>query len=102
MRIGIGPRPAGDTVTFVLDKIGRNAERIVAESLEDAADATELILRGEHQVAQERFNKKSPQDDGDNREKTDDLDSPKVMTGTVQCSADASVQSAEGDEGEPC
>jgi len=102
VRIGIGPRPAGDTVAFVLDKIGRSAERIVAEVLEDAADATELILRGEHQVAQERFNKKGPLDDGETREKTEDRNIPEAMTGVVQCSADASGQIAEGDEGESC
>ncbi len=58
VRVGIGPRPAGDIVDFVLDKIGRSKEPQVFNALEDAIEATELILRGEHQVAQERFNKK--------------------------------------------
>ncbi len=85
VRIGIGPRPAGDVVAFVLDKIGRDDARDVAQSLEDAADATEMILRGESQAAQERFNKKrSPE------------------TEVTRESADAAAQSAERDKGEPC
>lgn len=96
VRIGIGPRPAGDIVAFVLDKIGRREEQDVARSLEDAADATELILRGEHQVAQERFNRRSSPDVDEPQEKS------KTAGAMAQASVDADGQGSEGDDREPC
>ncbi len=96
VRIGIGPRPAGDVVAFVLDKIGRGEERDVARSLEDAADATELILRGEHQVAQERFNKKGVSD------LDEDQTNSRTTGSAVQALAGAGGQGTEEDKGKPC
>lgn len=102
VRIGIGPRPEGDTVAFVLGKIGRSAERFVLEALEDAADATELILRGEHQVAQERFNKKSSPDSIEDHKVSESRNRPGIASGAGQDSAGWSGSRAEEDEGDPC
>ncbi len=75
VRVGIGPRPMGDIVDFVLSKISQRQEAEVFNALENAVEAIELILRGEHQTAQERFNKK-----GANRVGAEDI---KPRTGEV-------------------
>ncbi|HHW93514.1 MAG TPA: aminoacyl-tRNA hydrolase [Clostridiaceae bacterium] len=97
VRIGIGPRPAGDIVAFVLDKIGSGEEYDVARSLEDAADATELILRGEDQIAQERFNKKGTPDIERVSEQSKGQDISKAASGTVRVPNDKAGQCAEGE-----
>ncbi|NLA72014.1 MAG: aminoacyl-tRNA hydrolase [Clostridiaceae bacterium] len=58
VRIGIGPPPCEDTIDFVLGKIPAAKMNTLQEAILDACDAVELIIQGQQQVAQERFNKK--------------------------------------------
>lgn len=58
IRIGIGPVPGDDIVTFVLSKIPSSARDLLEASLRDACDAVELIVSGQQQKAQEQFNKR--------------------------------------------
>lgn len=58
VRIGIGPLPPGDVIEFVLAKIPAAARETLDQALADACDAVELIVRGDQQRAQERFNQK--------------------------------------------
>lgn len=58
VRIGIGPPPPGDIVDFVLSRIPAKAGPLLDPAILDACDAVELIIQGQLQEAQERFNKK--------------------------------------------
>ena len=62
IRIGMGPRPAGDMVDIVLAKISSQEYKIVQESLDAAAESCELILQGRIATAQERYNHKKELD----------------------------------------
>lgn len=62
IRIGMGPRPAGDMVDIVLSKISKSDYKIVQQSLDAAAESCELILQGEIATAQERYNQKKELD----------------------------------------
>ncbi|NLV99283.1 MAG: aminoacyl-tRNA hydrolase [Clostridiaceae bacterium] len=62
IRIGMGPRPAGDMVDIVLAKISSPEYKIVQESLDAAAESCELILQGRISMAQERYNHKKELD----------------------------------------
>lgn len=58
VRIGIGPFLGDDAAAFVLSRIPRASLGLLADALDDACDAVELILDGQQQRAQERYNKK--------------------------------------------
>jgi PTH1 family peptidyl-tRNA hydrolase len=62
IRIGMGPRPAGDMMDIVLAKISSQEYKIVQESLDAAAESCELILQGRIAMAQERYNHKKELD----------------------------------------
>ena len=62
IRIGMGPRPAGDMMDIVLAKISSQEFKIVQESLDAAAESCELILQGRIAMAQERYNHKKELD----------------------------------------
>ncbi|NLC25759.1 MAG: aminoacyl-tRNA hydrolase [Fastidiosipila sp.] len=62
IRIGMGPRPAGDLVNIVLSKISKSDYKIVQQSLDAAAESCELILQGKIATAQERYNQKKELD----------------------------------------
>lgn len=62
IRLGMGPRPVGDMIDIVLSEIPKQKQTRVGEMLADAADAAELILSGEVQRAQERFNHRKGQE----------------------------------------
>jgi PTH1 family peptidyl-tRNA hydrolase len=60
VRIGIGPLPAGrDAAEYVLEPFKRNERAVLDRSLEDAAEAVDLILDGRIDRAMNRFNRRS-------------------------------------------
>jgi len=70
VRIGIGPLPPGrDAAEYVLEPFKRDERAAFARSLEDAAEAVEMILDGRIDRAMTRFNRRraateTPGDDG--------------------------------------
>ena len=57
VRIGIGPLPAGrDAAEYVLERFKRDERSLLGKSLEDAAEALEMILDGRIDRAMTRFN----------------------------------------------
>jgi PTH1 family peptidyl-tRNA hydrolase len=57
VRIGIGPLPAGrDAAEYVLEPFKRDERPLLAQSLEDAAEAVGMILDGRIDRAMTRFN----------------------------------------------
>jgi PTH1 family peptidyl-tRNA hydrolase len=61
VRIGIGPLPAGrDAAEYVLEPFKRDERADLAKSLEDAAEAVDLILDGRIDRAMTRFNHRVP------------------------------------------
>lgn len=59
IRIGIGPLPEGrDATDFVLTPFGRAERPLLERSLEDAAEALDLILAGAADRAMARFNRR--------------------------------------------
>lgn len=60
VRIGIGPLPAGrDAAEYVLEPFKRDERPFLAKSLEDAAEALEMMLDGRIDRAMTRFNRKA-------------------------------------------
>jgi PTH1 family peptidyl-tRNA hydrolase len=59
VRIGIGPVPAGrDAAEYVLEPFKRDERSDLAKSLEDAAEAVDMILDGRIDRAMTRFNRR--------------------------------------------
>jgi peptidyl-tRNA hydrolase, PTH1 family len=59
VRIGIGPLPAGrDAAEYVLEPFKRDERGDLVRSLEDAAEAVDLILGGRIDRAMTRFNRR--------------------------------------------
>lgn len=57
LRVGIGPAPdGGDIVQFVLSPFRRNEKKLLAESLDKARTALDLILDGRIDQAMNEFN----------------------------------------------
>jgi len=60
IRIGIGPCPAGrDAAEYVLEPFRRDERPLLEQSLEDAAEALEMVLEGRIDRAMTRFNRRS-------------------------------------------
>jgi PTH1 family peptidyl-tRNA hydrolase len=65
IRIGIGPCPAGrDAADYVLEPFRRDERPLVDKSLEEAAEALEMILDGRIDRAMTRFNRRIAADPG--------------------------------------
>lgn len=65
IRIGIGPCPAGrDAAEYVLEPFRRDERSLVDKSLEEAAEALEMILDGRIDRAMTRFNRRIAADPG--------------------------------------
>jgi len=61
VRIGIGPLPEGrDAADYVLTAFGRSERPDLERSLEDAAQALDMILAGDADGAMTRFNRRHP------------------------------------------
>jgi PTH1 family peptidyl-tRNA hydrolase len=61
VRIGIGPLPEGrDAADFVLEPFGKDERPLLENSLEDAAEALDMILAGAVDRAMTRFNRRPP------------------------------------------
>lgn len=59
VRIGIGPCPAGrDAAEYVLEPFRRAERPLLDQSLEDAAEALEMVLDGRIDRAMTRFNRR--------------------------------------------
>ena len=59
IRIGIGPCPAGrDAAEYVLEPFRRDERPHLEQSLEDAAEALEMVLDGRIDRAMTRFNRR--------------------------------------------
>lgn len=59
VRIGIGPCPAGrDAAEYVLEPFRRDERPLLDQSLEDAAEALEMVLDGRIDRAMTRFNRR--------------------------------------------
>jgi PTH1 family peptidyl-tRNA hydrolase len=59
IRIGIGPCPAGrDAAEYVLEPFRRDERPLLEQSLEDAAEALEMVLDGRIDRAMTRFNRR--------------------------------------------
>jgi PTH1 family peptidyl-tRNA hydrolase len=59
IRIGIGPCPAGrDAAEYVLEPFRRDERPLLEKSLEDAAEALEMVLDGRIDRAMTRFNRR--------------------------------------------
>ncbi|NTU50899.1 MAG: aminoacyl-tRNA hydrolase [Candidatus Aminicenantes bacterium] len=59
IRIGIGPCPAGrDAAEYVLEPFRRDERPLLEQSLEDAAEALEIVLDGRIDRAMTRFNRR--------------------------------------------
>lgn len=56
LRLGMGPRPEGDLVDVVLDRIPKDKEKALDDMLKRAADCVELFLREGVEAAQQVFN----------------------------------------------
>ncbi len=57
VRVGIGPLPEGrDAADFVLEPFRRDERRLLERSLEQAAEALEMVLDGGIDRAMTRFN----------------------------------------------
>lgn len=57
VRIGVGEKPAGrDLADYVLSRFSAEDRKAVDQALSDAAEAVELILRGETDQAMNRYN----------------------------------------------
>jgi len=60
VRIGIGPLPQGrDAADYVLAPFGRGERPFLERSLEDAAEALDMILAGAIERAMTRFNRRN-------------------------------------------
>jgi PTH1 family peptidyl-tRNA hydrolase len=65
IRVGIGPCPAGrDAADYVLEPFRRDERALVDKSLEEAAEALEMILDGRIDRAMTRFNRRIAADPG--------------------------------------
>jgi PTH1 family peptidyl-tRNA hydrolase len=65
IRIGIGPCPAGrDAAEYVLEPFRRDERPLVGRSLEEAAEALEMILDGGIDRAMTRYNRRIAADPG--------------------------------------
>jgi PTH1 family peptidyl-tRNA hydrolase len=65
IRIGIGPCPAGrDAAEYVLEPFRRDERPLVGRSLEEAAEALEMILDGRIDRAMTRYNRRIAADPG--------------------------------------
>jgi peptidyl-tRNA hydrolase, PTH1 family len=61
VRMGVGPdRPVEDRVAYVLGRLRKSELETVAEMLERAADAVEMILGEGVEKAMNRYNRRSP------------------------------------------
>ena len=66
VRIGIGPLPAGrDAAEYVLEPFKRDERSDLARSLEEGAEAVEMILDGRIDRAMTRFNHRRPEKPGE-------------------------------------
>lgn len=61
VRIGIGPLPEGrDAADYVLAPFGRDERPLLERSLDEAAEALDMILAGAVDRAMTRFNRRQP------------------------------------------
>lgn len=61
LRIGIGPLPGGrEAADYVLAPFGRNERLLLDGSLDEAAEALDMILAGGTDRAMSRFNRRNP------------------------------------------
>ena len=61
VRIGIGPLPEGwDAADYVLAPFGRDERPLLERSLDEAAEAMDMILAGAVERAMTRFNHRNP------------------------------------------
>lgn len=58
VRIGVGSQGDGELKDFVLGKPSKQDQQVLEESFKNAADAAELIVKGEIAKAQMQYNKK--------------------------------------------
>lgn len=57
IRVGIGEKPEGwDLADYVLSRFSKEERKAVEEAMENAADAAALMIRGETDLAMNRYN----------------------------------------------